>query len=345
PASPAAGTSTPARASGIQDGDVKPYVISQEIGKGSFATVYKGYHQDTHEAVAIKAVSRAILTAKLLENLKSEIDILKKLSYTHITKLQEIVHSPTHIHLIMEYCAGGDLSQYIKKRGRVDGLQYSPGPGEPLQYYPHPRGGGLEERCVRCFLRQLGRALKFIRDQNLIHRDIKPQNLLLTPSGPLDHAKGHPIGIPVLKVADFGFARILPNAMLAETLCGSPLYMAPEILRYEKYDAKADLWSVGAVLYEMSVGKPPFRAQNHIELLRKIESSKGIKFPEEDESHPAHPMNPMNPKSPYYHKMAQVVAPDMKALMRRLLVRNPVERASFEEFFKSEALRNSKFTK
>ncbi|EGO26925.1 hypothetical protein SERLADRAFT_343729, partial [Serpula lacrymans var. lacrymans S7.9] len=77
-----------------------------------------------------------------------------------------------------------------------------------------------------------------------------------------------------LKIADFGFARSLPNAMMAETLCGSPLYMAPEILRYEKYDAKADLWSVGAVLYEMAVGKPPYRAMNHVELLKKIEHSK-----------------------------------------------------------------------
>jgi len=69
--------------------------------------------------------------------------------------------------------------------------------------------------------------------------------------------------------------------MMAETLCGSPLYMAPEILRYEKYDAKADLWSVGAVLYEMAIGKPPFRAMNHIELLKKIEHTKAIKFPDE----------------------------------------------------------------
>ena len=86
----------------------------------------------------------------------------------------------------------------------------------------------------------------------------------------------------MLKVADFGFARFLPQAMMAETLCGSPLYMAPEILSYQKYDSKADLWSVGAVLYEMTVGKPPFRAQNHIELLKKIDNSKGVKFPDED---------------------------------------------------------------
>ncbi|KAF8523694.1 kinase-like protein [Hysterangium stoloniferum] len=343
-ASPAQAQASPSKASSSsrrpEDDDLKPYIIGQEIGKGSFATVYKGYHEATHKAVAIKAVSRSILTSKLLDNLKSEIDILKQLSHKHITLLTDIVRSPTHIHLIMEFCAGGDLSQYIKRRGKIEGLEYSPSPDAPVIYYPHPRTGGLDERCVRCFLRQLARALKFLRSRNLIHRDIKPQNLLLTPSTATDHARGHPLGIPVLKVADFGFARILPNAMMAETLCGSPLYMAPEILRYEKYDAKADLWSVGAVLYEMSVGKPPFRAQNHIDLLRKIESSKGIKFPDEDESHPNHPLNPMNPKSPYY----QVVSPDLKALMRRLLVHHPVERASFDEFFSSEGLRKSKFS-
>src|SRR5437762_13541888 len=91
--------------------------------------------------------------------------------------------------------------------------------------------------------------------------------------------------LPILKIADFGFARSLPSTSLAETLCGSPLYMAPEILRYERYDAKADLWSVGAVLYEMVTGRPPFRAQNHVELLRKIEKGNDrIKFPGEPAS-------------------------------------------------------------
>ena len=122
-------------------------------------------------------------------------------------------------------------------------------------------------------------------------------------------------------MADFGFARWLPNQSLAETLCGSPLYMAPEILRYEKYDAKADLWSVGAVLFEMAVGKPPFRAQNHVDLLRKIERGEDrIKFP--DDKAPAEGMPPPTK-----------VAADVKALIRRLLKRIPGERMTFDDFF------------
>lgn len=106
--------------------------------------------------------------------------------------------------------------------------------------------------------------------------------------------------------------------------------MAPEILRYEKYDAKADLWSVGAVLYEMAVGKPPFRAQNHIELLKKIDHSKGVKFPDEDPPRTG-------------AEELKAVPPDVKLLIRSLLKRKPVERATFEEFFKSMALAKSKF--
>jgi len=114
--------------------------------------------------------------------------------------------------------------------------------------------------------------------------------------------------------------------MLAETLCGSPLYMAPEILRYEKYDAKADLWSVGAVLYEISVGKPPFRAQNHIELLKRIEQARStVRFPDEEDPN------------------ANQVPSDIKKLIRSLLKRHPVERATFDEFFLSKAMANSKF--
>jgi serine/threonine-protein kinase ULK/ATG1 len=120
----------------------------------------------------------------------------------------------------------------------------------------------------------------------------------------------------MLKIADFGFARSLPSTALAETLCGSPLYMAPEILRYEKYDAKADLWSVGTVLYEAVTSKPPFRASNHVELLRRIEKGDDrIKFPEDVE-----------------------VSDEMKKLIRSLLKRAPKERLSFPDFFSNEII-------
>ncbi|KAB8078347.1 hypothetical protein BDV29DRAFT_9766 [Aspergillus leporis] len=306
------------------------YTRLDEIGRGSFATVYQGVHTKTRTYVAIKSVNLSKLNKKLKENLSSEIHILKGLYHPHIVALIDCHETTSHIHLVMEYCALGDLSLFIKRRDTLGEHQYTK---NMIAKYPNPRGGALNEVVVRHFLKQLANALKFLRDRNLIHRDIKPQNLLLCPS-PSSYRAGmaqvvpfkgcedsfSPAtgleSLPMLKIADFGFARSLPATSLAETLCGSPLYMAPEILRYEKYDAKADLWSVGTVLYEMVVGKPPFRATNHVELLRKIEKGEDrIKFPEE------------NPASD-----------QVKSLIRKLLKRNPVERMTFSDFFECDTI-------
>ena len=270
------------------------------------------------------------LNKKLKDNLTSEIAILKGLHHPHIVALIDCKESSAHIHLVMEYCALGDLSYFIKKRDTVGN---NPMTRDMMQKYPNPRAGGLNEVVVRHFLQQLSSALSFLRSKNLIHRDVKPQNLLLNPS-PLYYEKEKPEimpfavdddsllptcgvkSLPMLKIADFGFARSLPSTSLAETLCGSPLYMAPEILRYEKYDAKADLWSVGTVLYEMVTGKPPFRASNHVELLRRIEKGEDrIKFPDE-----------------------VLVSDAVKKLIRSLLKRDPKERSSFPDFFGNEVI-------
>ncbi|KAJ6161282.1 hypothetical protein N7470_004678 [Penicillium chermesinum] len=301
------------------------YTRLDEIGRGSFATVYQGIHTRSKTFVAIKSVDMSKLNRKLKENLSSEIDILKGLHHPHIVALIECHDTTSQIHLVMEYCALGDLSLFIKRR---DGLATHRYTREMITKYPNSPGGALNEVVVRHFLKQLSSALKFLRDRNLIHRDIKPQNLLLCPS-PSSYRSGMAqvipykgsdnsyepttglASLPMLKIADFGFARSLPTKSLAETLCGSPLYMAPEILRYEKYDAKADLWSVGTVLFEMVVGRPPFRATNHVELLRKIERGDDrIRFPDE------------NPASE-----------EIKKLIKGLLKRNPVERLNFPEFF------------
>jgi serine/threonine-protein kinase ULK/ATG1 len=234
--------------------------------------------------------------------------------------------------LVMEFCELGDLSLFIKKRSS---LSDHPATKDMIKKYPLPAVGGLNEVVVRHFLQQIASALEFMREKALLHRDIKPQNLLLVPSRlwyeknrgertpvMIDDQSEIPArgieSLPMLKIADFGFARFLPSLELAETLCGSPLYMAPEILRYEKYDAKADLWSVGTVLHEMMVGKPPFRASNHVELLRKIEKNDDrIKFPE-----------------------GLAISTGMKRLIRSLLKRNPTERVSYEVFFQDEVIQS-----
>ena len=157
--------------------------------------------------------------------------------------------------------------------------------------------GAQSEAQTRIYLVQLAHGLHHLRLRNLIHRDLKPQNLLLSAPGPSG----------VLKIGDFGFARYMQQQDLAETLCGSPLYMAPEILSFNKYDAKADLWSVGAIMFELLTARPPYTGANHVQLLKNIEA-KAPKWP----SH---------------------VAPATAALLQALLQRDPMARLAFDDFF------------
>ncbi|KAE8692872.1 PRA1 family protein A2 isoform 2 [Hibiscus syriacus] len=177
----------------------------------------------------------------------------------------------------LKYCKGGDLSMYVTRHGSVP------------------------EATAKHFMQQLAAGLQVLHDNNLIHRDLKPQNLLLTTND----------SNAVLKIADFGFARSLQPRGLAETLCGSPLYMAPEIMQLQKYDAKPDLWSVGAILFQLVTGKTPFTGNNQIQLLQNILKSTDLPFPTEND----------------------YLTADCKDLCQKLLRYNPVERLTFEEFF------------
>ncbi|XP_058212890.1 serine/threonine-protein kinase ATG1c-like isoform X2 [Rhododendron vialii] len=167
--------------------------------------------------------------------------------------------------------------------------------------YIQQRQGRVPEAKTKHFMQQLAVGLQILRKNNLIHRDLKPQNLLLSSKD--DNA--------VLKIADFGFARSLEPKVLAETLCGSPLYMAPEIMQLQKYDAKADLWSVGAILFQLATGKTPFTGNNQMQLLRNIMKSTELHFPPQRKN----------------------LSSDCMDLCQKLLRANPVERLTFEEFF------------
>ncbi len=179
---------------------VGAYDLYQCIGQGSFASVYRGEHRPTRRVVAVKAIVRARLNRKLQENLDAEISILQSIQHPNVMMLHEVQHTERHVYLMLEYCPGGDLMQIIRTRG------------------------AQSEAQTRTYLVQLAHGLHCLRQRNLIHRDLKPQNLLLSAAGP--HG--------VLKIGDFGFARYMEQQDLAETLCGSPLYMAPEILRFHK---------------------------------------------------------------------------------------------------------------
>ncbi|KAL3826037.1 hypothetical protein ACJIZ3_022066 [Penstemon smallii] len=265
---------------------VGDYMVGQQIGAGSFSTVWHARHRVHGTEVAIKEIVTARLNPKLQDSLKSEIFILKRINHPNIIRLHDMIEEPGKIYIILEYCKGGDLSMYLQQRQ-----------------------GRIPEATSKHFMQQLGAGLKVLRDNNLIHRDLKPQNLLLSTNDDKS----------VLKIADFGFARSLQPRGLAETLCGSPLYMAPEIMQLQKYDAKADLWSVGAILFQLLTGKTPFTGSNQIQLLQNIIKSTELQFPPE----------------------AKDLSPHCIDLCKKLLRRNPVERLTFEEFFNHPYLSQS----
>lgn len=258
------------------------YIVGRQIGSGSFSVVWHGRHRIHGTEVAIKEIVMERLNKKLQISLLSEIRILKRINHPNIIQLHDIIEASGRIHLVLEYCRGGDLSLYIQRHSSVP------------------------EATAKHFMQQLAAGLKVLRENNLIHRDLKPQNLLLSSKD--EHS--------VLKIADFGFARSLQPRGLAETLCGSPLYMAPEIMQLQKYDAKADLWSVGAILFQLVTGKTPFSGNNQIQLLQNIMKSNELRFPTD--------------KSDLSYGCLD--------LCQKLLRRNPVERLTFEEFFNHQFL-------
>uniref|UniRef100_A0A8C6VNA4 non-specific serine/threonine protein kinase n=1 Tax=Naja naja TaxID=35670 RepID=A0A8C6VNA4_NAJNA len=176
--------------------------------------------QKTDWEVAIKSINKKNLSKSQLL-LGKEIKILKPSSLL-------ILVLPSSS--LSQYCNGGDLADYLQAKGT------------------------LSEDTIRVFLQQIAAAMRVLHGKGIIHRDLKPQNILL--SSPV---AGSRTSAASAKIADFGFARYLQSNMMAATLCGSPMYMAPEVIMSQHYDAKADLWSIGTVIYQCLVGKPPFQ--------------------------------------------------------------------------------------
>lgn len=266
---------------------VGDYVLGERIGSGSFAVVWRGTHRHSGEEFAVKEIDKKQLTPKVSENLLKEITILRTINHRNIIRLFDAIEMGDRIYLVLEYCDGGDLATYILRHGKVS------------------------EDIARHFMRELAAGLQILHEKHLIHRDLKPQNLLLS-------AKER---TPLLKIGDFGFARSLMPQGLADTLCGSPLYMAPEIIQNQKYDAKADLWSVGAILFQLVTGKPPFNGNSQFQLFQNILTSTELRFPP---------------------GALEELHPDCVDLCRRLLRQNPVERLTFMEFFNHRFLAESR---
>ncbi|XP_072794582.1 serine/threonine-protein kinase ULK2 isoform X1 [Vicugna pacos] len=252
------------------------------VGHGAFAVVFRGRHrQKTDWEVAIKSINKKNLSKSQIL-LGKEIKILKELQHENIVALYDVQELPTSVFLVMEYCNGGDLADYLQAKGT------------------------LSEDTIRVFLHQIAAAMRVLHSKGVIHRDLKPQNILLSYA---NRRKSSVSGIRI-KIADFGFARYLHSNMMAATLCGSPMYMAPEVIMSQHYDAKADLWSIGTVIYQCLVGKPPFQANSPQDLRMFYEKNRNLM--------------PSIPRE---------TSPYLTNLLLGLLQRNQKDRMDFEAFF------------
>ena len=265
----------------VRNFQIGNYDINKKIiGKGSFSKIYKGVNIISKREVAIKEITLEVLN-KNKKMIQTESKIMLTLNHPNIVRLHDTIidHNTNNIYLVMDYYKRGDFSKFLKKRP-------------------------LKEKYAIKYLKNIANGLKYLIDQNIVHRDLKPQNLLMTDTGEL-------------KITDFGFARYFQEDIMIQTICGSPLYMAPEIIKNEKYDFRSDLWSVGIILYEMVVGKTPFNCKNIYELVRCIEN-KNIVID-----------NKYN------------LSINCKNLIHGLLKKNPNERLNWDEFFTHNLLKNT----
>lgn len=213
------------------------YDLGRLLGKGTFAKVYYARSISTNQSVAIKVIDKEkILKVGLVDQVKREISVMKMVKHPNVIHLYEIMATKTKIYFVMEYAKGGELFNKVAK-------------------------GKLKEDVARKYFQQLINAVDFCHSRGVYHRDIKPENLLLD-----EHDN--------LKVSDFGLSALAESKWqdgLLHTTCGTPAYVAPEVIGRKGYDgAKADLWSCGVVLYVFLAGYLPFHDSNLMEMYRKI---------------------------------------------------------------------------
>lgn len=219
---------------------MQKYELGRMLGKGTFAKVYHARNLRSSQSVAIKVIDKEkVLKVGLIDQIKREISVMSLVRHPNVVQLYEVMASKTKIYFAMEYVRGGELLNKVAK-------------------------GKLKEDLARKYFQQLIGAVDFCHSRGVYHRDLKPENLLLDENGNL-------------KVSDFGLSALWESRRqdgLLHTTCGTPAYVAPEVINKKGYDgAKADIWSCGVVLFVLLAGFLPFQDLNLLEMYKKI--SKG----------------------------------------------------------------------
>ncbi|XP_057694045.1 MAP/microtubule affinity-regulating kinase 4 isoform X4 [Corythoichthys intestinalis] len=252
------------------------YRLLKTIGKGNFAKVKLARHILTGREVAIKIIDKTQLNPSSLQKLFREVRIMKTLNHPNIVQLFEVIETEKTLYLIMEYASGGEVFDYLVAHGR------------------------MKEKEARGKFRQIVSAVHYCHQKNIVHRDLKAENLLLDANSNI-------------KIADFGFSNEFMAGSKLDTFCGSPPYAAPELFQGKKYDGpEVDIWSLGVILYTLVSGSLPFDGQNLKELRERVLRGKY--------------------RVPFY------MSTDCEGILRRFLVLNPTKRCSLEQIMKDKWL-------
>lgn len=221
------------------------YEVEKVVGQGSYGRALLCRRKIDNKKCIIKQIAVTKLSKKELKLTEQEASLLSKLSHPNIVTFIENFLAPNHLNIVMEYADGGDLSDFIKKRGNKN----------------------LAEQQVLHMFVQISLAMKHVHDRKILHRDLKAQNVFLTSSG-------------IVKLGDFGVSRVLKNTgELASTQIGTPYYMSPEIMEGKKYNSKTDIWSLGCILYELTCLRLPFDGKSMKNLCHNIINSNPVSPP------------------------------------------------------------------
>ena len=220
---------------------IKNYIIKETLGKGAYGIVYKVQKKGTSDIYVIKQISLEGLTEKEKEEVKQEAFILSSIKSDFVVKYYDSFLDNDNINIVMEYCDGGDLNEFILEKKNIGTL--------------------LEEKLIWKLFLKITIGLADIHKMKILHRDLKTLNIFLKH------------GLEV-KIGDLGVAKVLSKNSFAQTVIGTPYYLSPEICQEKPYNDKSDVWALGCILYELCTFKHPFEAKHQGGLIYKILNNK-----------------------------------------------------------------------
>ncbi|XP_027565155.1 serine/threonine-protein kinase D1 isoform X2 [Neopelma chrysocephalum] len=201
------------------------------LGSGQFGIVYGGKHRKTGRDVAIKIIDKLRFPTKQESQLRNEVAILQNLHHPGVVNLECMFETPERVFVVMEKLHGDMLEMILSSEK-----------------------GRLPERITKFLITQILVALRHLHFKNIVHCDLKPENVLLASADPF----------PQVKLCDFGFARIIGEKSFRRSVVGTPAYLAPEVLRNKGYNRSLDMWSVGVIIYVSLSGTFPFNEDEDI---------------------------------------------------------------------------------